>query len=405
MKVENGNNETFLKSIPFDWELMPLGKIFEAVDRRIRDFQIEENEIPILSMTRSNGLVLQTLKFDKRVASRDISNYKVVRQGELVYGFPIDEGVIAILHRYPIGAVSPAYQVWKPILEVDLGFIDYMLKAPAMINVYRKFSSNVVERRRTLSKRDFVRINVPLPPISEQKSIARILYTVHQYIDATDRVIAAALEVKRTLMKQLLVDNLHNTPFEPLGKNVKILTGGTPNTKNINYWNGDIHWVSSKDVSEAEGPFITRTERMITVAGIKNSAAKILPSYTVILIARGATMGKVRLIKTPMAMNQTCYGLAVNEDNDQLYLYYMMSMLRDSMLSISYGTIFTTVTRGILSQLPLKFPALEEQRRVSTILFAVDSKIQAEKNIRNSLVVLFQSLLSILFTGRIRINI
>ncbi|HNB54872.1 MAG TPA: restriction endonuclease subunit S, partial [Anaerolineales bacterium] len=148
-------------------------------------------------------MVLQSEKFDKQVASRDLSNYKVVKRGQLVYSFPIDEGVIAILHRHPVGAVSPAYHVWDITREVDLTFLDMMLKTPALINYYKMHSSNVVHRRRNLSPKDFVNVPIPLPPLPEQRAIAHVLTTVREAIEATDRVLIAARELKRSLMHHL----------------------------------------------------------------------------------------------------------------------------------------------------------------------------------------------------------
>ena len=173
MRVNNFK-DTHLGPIPVDWEMVRIGDIFEPVHIKLKNYRGNRDDIPILSMTRYQGLILQSDKFDKRVASRDTSNYKIVKYGQLVYGFPMDEGVIAILHRYPMGAVSPAYHVWQPTREIDLTFIDRLLKTPALLRVYKMLSSNVVERRRNLSKRDFVNIEIPLPPLPEQRAIAHV---------------------------------------------------------------------------------------------------------------------------------------------------------------------------------------------------------------------------------------
>ena len=80
----NDFKETAIGPVPVHWELVQLGDLFEPVSKKMRDYKANGNDIPVLSMTRSQGLVLQTEKFDKRVASRDISNYKVVKRGQLV---------------------------------------------------------------------------------------------------------------------------------------------------------------------------------------------------------------------------------------------------------------------------------------------------------------------------------
>ena len=161
-------------------------------------------------MTRAQGSVRQSEKFDKRVASRDTAQYKVVQHGDLVYGFPIDEGVIAILHRYPNGIVSPAYQVLKPAREFDVGFVDELLRTPPLIAEYVSLSSNVVERRRNLPVREFLKIEVALPPLAEQRGISTLLRLVQKAIEQQIELIRLTTELKRSLLQKLLTEGFHD---------------------------------------------------------------------------------------------------------------------------------------------------------------------------------------------------
>jgi len=139
-----------------NWESTRLGDILEETNFRVKDVGNDDSAIPVLSITRYGGLVLQSDKFGKRIASKDIKNYKIVRRNELVYGFPIDEGVIYFLKGFEIGALSPVYVTWRKInANVDTEFLDLLLKTPQLIEVYRRFSSNTVHRRRIISAKDF----------------------------------------------------------------------------------------------------------------------------------------------------------------------------------------------------------------------------------------------------------
>ena len=64
---------------------------------------------PVLSMTMHDGIVFQSDRFKKDLSSDDKSNYKVVEYGQLVVGFPIDEGVLYIQKITDSGIMSPAY--------------------------------------------------------------------------------------------------------------------------------------------------------------------------------------------------------------------------------------------------------------------------------------------------------
>ena len=71
-----------------------------------------DRSFPVYSMTMHDGIVEQSGRFKKTIASRDTSSYKVVKKNQLVVGFPIDEGVIYVQNHEQPGIMSPAYNVW-----------------------------------------------------------------------------------------------------------------------------------------------------------------------------------------------------------------------------------------------------------------------------------------------------
>ena len=95
-------------------------------------------DYPVLSMTMRDGLVDQSAKFKKRVASADTSPYKVVKRKQLVVGFPIDEGVLAFQDLYDEAIVSPAYDIWD-IQDPSVISCDYLqrfLRSPSALSFY-----------------------------------------------------------------------------------------------------------------------------------------------------------------------------------------------------------------------------------------------------------------------------
>lgn len=135
------------------------------------------DELPILSMTMHDGLVDQAEKFKKRVASADTSPYKRVLYGQLVVGFPIDEGVLSFQTLYEEAIVSPAYDVWN-VLNPDVVCTDYLerfLRSFKALQFYKAKLRGTTARRRTLPDDIFLQLEVPLPAIEEQKRIVAIL--------------------------------------------------------------------------------------------------------------------------------------------------------------------------------------------------------------------------------------
>jgi type I restriction enzyme S subunit len=135
------------------------------------------SDYPILSMTMHGGLVDQASKFKKRIASEDVSDYRVVKRGQLVVGFPIDEGVLDIQGLYDAGIVSPAYGIWDvgDNLEVDRKYLKRFLRSPRAISYYKAKLRGSTARRRSLPREVFLELGVPLPPLDEQRRIAAIL--------------------------------------------------------------------------------------------------------------------------------------------------------------------------------------------------------------------------------------
>ncbi|MGI6286619.1 restriction endonuclease subunit S [Neomoorella humiferrea] len=425
-EVMEGYNETEIGVLPADWEVVKAGNIFKNVDLRVKHLAYYKEPLPILSITRYEGLILQEEKFIKRVASRDISNYKVVKQGQLVYGFPIDEGVIAILHRYKIGVVSPAYQVWEIKKEVDLIYLDAVLKTPLLIRQYIKFASNVVHRRRNLSPKDFINVAIPLPPLSEQRKIAYVLSTIQKAIELQDKVIAALRELKKSLMRHLFtygpvpIDHIDRVPLKEteigmvpehwevvrLGEAIintqyglslrgstngkypilrmNNIIEGSINTSDLQYVNLDLQQLERFRLNKGDILF-NRTNSFELVGKASLFALEgdfVFASYLIRIIAN-----KMRL--APGFLNYY-----LNWDETQHRLKLLASR------GVSQSNISATKLKGFV----ISLPPITEQNQIAHNLTAVDNKINAEEKRKSALQSLFQTMLHLLMTGRVRVK-
>lgn len=144
-------------------KIFKLGELFEkSGEDRIGD----QKDIPIMSITMNDGLIDQKDKFKKRIASRDISNYRKVYKNELVVGFPIDEGVLGFQTKYDYAAVSPAYKIWKlKRHDIDIKVIEMILRSNKMRKIYKLKMLGSVDRRRSIPDSIFLDITIPVPSI------------------------------------------------------------------------------------------------------------------------------------------------------------------------------------------------------------------------------------------------
>jgi type I restriction enzyme S subunit len=119
-----------------------------------------KHNFPVLSITMRYGLVDQSEKFKKRVASQDTTKYRVAHRNELVVGFPIDEGVLGFQTKYPAGIVSPAYDIWKLKSPSDtyIPYLERYLRSNQARQIYASKMQGAVARRRSLTKADFLEL-------------------------------------------------------------------------------------------------------------------------------------------------------------------------------------------------------------------------------------------------------
>lgn len=161
-----------------------------------------------------------------------------------------------------------------------------------------------------------------------------------------------------------------------LGDVCRIVNGGTPKTGVEEYWDGDILWITPKDLGKIKTREADSTSRKITQSGVANSSAKIIPENSVILSTR-APIGHVVINSEPMAFNQGCRGLVPSDDLVAEYLYYFLKLSKNHLNELGTGTTFRELSTGALSGVELPLPSLEEQRRIVARLDAAFEKISA----------------------------
>lgn len=189
----------------------------------------DNSNYPVLSMTMHDGIILQSSRFKKSIASTDQSNYKVVQYGQLVVGFPIDEGVLYIQKVKTAGIMSPAYNVWDvETALIDINYLEYCLHSPQSMQFYKANLRGTTARRRSIPTDILLELFIPLPSLDEQRRIAALLDKVSDLI--TKR--RAQLDKLDLLVKARFVEmfgdpisNEKNWPIVVLGDIAEILIG------------------------------------------------------------------------------------------------------------------------------------------------------------------------------------
>ena len=154
-----------------------------------------------------------------------------------------------------------------------------------------------------------------------------------------------------------------------------VIGGGTPSTSNSSYWNGNIPWLTPRDLTGYSKIYISKGERNITSDGLRNSAAKLLPKGTVLLTSR-APIGYVAIEKNVISTNQSFKSLILKEyyANSEFEYYWIRSNI-DYLQSIGTGTTFAEISGSVVKEISISLPSISLQKSISSILSSLDDKI------------------------------
>lgn len=137
------------------------------------------SDYPVLSITKSDGVVLQSDKFKKRIASTDTEQYKLVKRGQLVQGIHIDEANFGIQSIVDIGIVSPAYKIWNvDFQKIVPKYLETVLRSPRSVRYYSSKFNGSVKRRERITDNDFLAMEIPFPSKEQQQYAVDVLEKV-----------------------------------------------------------------------------------------------------------------------------------------------------------------------------------------------------------------------------------
>ncbi|CDO07972.1 restriction endonuclease subunit S domain-containing protein [Mycolicibacterium cosmeticum] len=311
------------------------------------------DELPVLSITMRSGLVDQSTKFKKRVASSDTSDYKVVRRGQLVVGFPIDEGVLDFQTLYPEAIVSPAYGIWdlKDSRTADVEYLRRYLRSPRAMAYYKGKLRGSTARRRSLPSTVFRALDVPLPALDDQRRIAAILHRI---------------ELLNTRQEEAarLVDDFANAVFDEI-------VGGVTNTVQLGdiaqFYGGTTLPDGIPFTGQSDGAFLMKVSDMNLPGNEEEVAscalwsrdtgpkASTCPPGAVILPKRGGAIStnKKRRATRPTILDPNLMGVAPLDGRLRTsFLLYWFK--RFDLASLTSGSTVPQLNKRDLA--PLEFP-------------------------------------------------
>ena len=162
-----------------------------------------------------------------------------------------------------------------------------------------------------------------------------------------------------------------------------IYAGATPDSKNSEYWDGDIVWITPADYKTTD-KYISCGAKSLTKAGYNASNTTIVPAGSII-VSKRAPIGTVSIAEVPLCTNQGCLSCVPNDDVDSSFAYYALSSMSDEMQVLGAGTTFKEISANAFANMKIPYFPLPEQHTIVRYLdakcAAIDEAIERHKKI------------------------
>ena len=310
------------------------------------------------------------------IVGTDMSVYKVIKKNQLackLMSVGRDEKLPVDLYLSEEPAIiSSAYYVFEPISH------EVLLPEYLKMWLFRKETDRYVgyisggDVRGGISWDTFCDMPIIIPSVEKQQEIVREYNTIQNRIALNNQLISKLEETAQAIYKQWFVDfefpDEYRKPYKSNGgkmvwhgelekeipegweyisltKEIKLSGGGTPDTQNLDFWNGTIPFFTPADIKG--NFFVFKTEKNITEKGLKGSSTKLYPKSTTFVTARG-TVGSVAIAGTEMSMNQSCYAII---GKHSFYTHQLILSCMQQLKSEAIGAVFSAlVTKDFDSQ-------------------------------------------------------
>lgn len=146
-----------------------------------------------------------------------------------------------------------------------------------------------------------------------------------------------------------------------------VVGGGTPNTSIADYWDGDIPWITPADMRDIDGYYVSKGKRMITLKGLSESSAQLMPAGTIVFSSR-APIGYVAIAANDLSTNQGFKSLVLYFPECSYFLYYVLKALTPSIEANASGTTFKEISAKEFGSILIPIPPLSEQKRIVTMI-------------------------------------
>lgn len=412
MTKEKGIPQIRFSGFTDTWEQRKLSDMVERVTRKNEN---RESELP-LTISAQYGLIDQNEFFDKRIASRDVSGYYLLKKGEFAYNKSTSSdapwGAVKRLDRYEMGVLSTLYIVFalKENGNIDSNFLVSYYDTDCWHKGVQAIAAEGARNHGLLNitPADYFETVLTVPSdVKEQHQIGSFFAKLDTLITLHQRKYDKLTKVKKAMLEKMFPKNGSLYPeirfkgFTDAWEQrkcsdfIKLVGGATPSKANKDYWDGDIVWLSSQEI---KGGFVSKGTYNITQKAVDDNTTKMIPANTPMFISRSGILANsfpITRALCDVAINQDIKALLFDHtvfSNDYI-VHYLESKEQFILKSIvKSGTTVQSVSIPDFEKMPINIPASkDEQDRIGiyfenldTLITLHQRKLEKLKNIKKA---------------------
>lgn len=351
--------------------------------RKVGDLLIERNqqapmsdEYPLMAFIANEGVAPKGDRYDRSALVTDTANklYKKTEIGDFIYSSNnLETGSIG-LNKYGKACISPVYSIFEPTGIADSDFLGRRLVRKDFINAMVKWRQGVIYGQWRIHESDFLKIEIPVPSVVEQRKIGA-------YLDQLDRLITLH-------QRKCQIDGCRfQSPLAITWEQRKLSEIATMHAR-IGWQNlrtsefldsGDYMLITGTDFIDGAVNFDTchyvereRYEQDKHIQ-IRNGS---------ILITKDGTLGKVAYIQgltMPATLNAGVFNVEIKDENEvdnrYLFQYLKAPFLMDYVDKKATGGTIKHLNQNILVDFPVVLPHKAEQEKIGEYFLAIDHLI------------------------------
>lgn len=425
---ENGN---WHGQIPSDWRVQKLKRVFSGIDYGISESTSDEGSFQVLKM---GNIVAGEIAFTNIEFVQDVDANLLLRPQDLLFNRTnsLDQvAKVGIFRGHAEGNVTFAsYLVrLRTSPRNHPNYINYVLNDDGFIGLARKLAIPSVQQA-NLNPTRYGRMEVPLPPLPEQKRIAAYLdmscVAIDQAVETKQKQLETLDALRKSIiqravtqglnpkvkMKESGVDWLGQVPEHWLCESLKratsrIQTGSTPPTSQPEYYEeGTIEWFAPECFGQTIN--LRAPKKLINQQAFEDNKVRIFAPETVLFVGIGATIGKVAVLEKEGSANQQIVGISCDHRMISRFLAYQLKNYEKIIPKLAQYTTLPILNQTKVGYLPVLRPPINEQQEICELLDGKELELaKVEKIINEQMATLTayrKALIHEFVTGKRRIS-